>query len=72
MHGMEVDLIAEPSVCALKVSFELMTHLFPRVQRPWGQVHEPRLGCASEGHREIVGHDDLIPSYSEDGGGVDL
>jgi hypothetical protein len=30
------------------------------------------LGHAGQGHWEVVGHDDLIPSYNEDLGGVDL
>jgi hypothetical protein len=69
---MEVNLIAGPSLSALEVGRELTAQLFPGGQRPWGHVHEPRLGHADQDHREIIGHDSFIPSYTKDGGGVDL
>jgi hypothetical protein len=67
-----VDFVTGPSLSTLDVGCELTTQLFPRGQGPWGQVHEPRPGQAGQGHREIVGHDDLIPSCNRDRGGVDL
>jgi hypothetical protein len=59
---MEVDLIARASICALKVGRELIAQRFPGVEGLLGQVHEPRHGRASQGHREVVDHDDIIPS----------
>jgi hypothetical protein len=68
----EVDLVAQASIGALEVSCELAAQLRPRGEGPLGQVHGPRLGRISQGHRKIVSHDFLIPSCSEDRGGVDL
>jgi hypothetical protein len=68
----DVDLVARVSVGALKVGHELTTQLRPGGEGPIGQVHELRPGHTSQGHREIVGHDDLISSCGEDQGGVDL
>jgi hypothetical protein len=68
----EVRLVAESRVSTLKVGRELMAQLFLGVQGPWGQVHEPRPSQASQGHREVVGHNGFIPSCSKDGGGIDL
>jgi hypothetical protein len=59
---MEVDLIAGASICALKVSRELIAQCFPGVEGLLGQVHEPQPGCAGQGHREVVDHDGIIPS----------
>jgi hypothetical protein len=72
LDGMEVNLIAGPSVRALKVGRELMSQLFPGVQGPWGQVHKPRSGHASQSHREVVGYDGLNPLCGKDGGRVDV
>jgi hypothetical protein len=68
----EVNIIARASVGALKVGRELTTLLCPGDEGPLRQVHEPRPGRTGQGYREIVDHDSLIPSYSEDRGGVDL
>jgi hypothetical protein len=68
----EVDLITLASISALEVGHELMAQLHSRGEGPLRQVHEPRPGRTGQGHREVVGHDDLIPSCSEDRGGVDL
>jgi hypothetical protein len=69
---MEVDLIAGTSICALKTGLELVAQHSPGGEGPLGQVHEPRPGHAGQGNWEVVGHDGLIPSCSEDGGGIDL
>jgi hypothetical protein len=68
----EVGLVAGLRVSTFKVGYELTTQLFPGGKRPLGEVHEPRLGRASQGHGEVVGHDGIIPSCGEDGDGVDL
>jgi hypothetical protein len=68
----EVDLITLASISALEVGHELMAQLHSGGEGPLRQVHEPRPGHTGQGHREVVGHDDLIPSCSEDRGGVDL
>jgi hypothetical protein len=68
----EVNLIALASVGALEVGRELTSQLLSGGEGPLEQVHEPRPGHTSQGHREIVGHDSLIPSRSEDRGRVDL
>jgi hypothetical protein len=36
------------------------------------EIDEPRPGCPSQGYKEVVGHDGLIPACGEDRGGVDL
>jgi hypothetical protein len=72
LHGVEVDLVAGASVGSLKVGREVMAQLFPGGEGVLGWVHEPQLGRVGQGHREVVGHDSLIPSCSEDGGGVDM
>jgi hypothetical protein len=64
---MEIDIVAGPRVRTLKVGRELTSQLGTA-----GQVHEPQLGTTGQSHGEIVGHDSLIPSCYEDGGGVDL
>jgi hypothetical protein len=69
---MEVDLVARESVGALKVGCELMAQLRPGGDGPLGQVHEPRPSYTDQDHREIVGHDGLIPSSSDDQVGVNL
>jgi hypothetical protein len=71
-HGVEMDLVTRASVGALKVGHELMAQLSLGEQQFRGQVHDPRSNRVSQGHREVVGHDSLIPSCNEDGGGVDL
>jgi hypothetical protein len=62
----EVNLVAQASVGALEVGRKLMAQLHPGGEGPPRQVHELRLGSTSQGHWEIVGHDCLIPSCSED------
>jgi hypothetical protein len=69
---MEVGLIAESGVGTPEVGCELMVQLFLGVSGAWGQVHEPQQSYADQGYREVVGHDGLIPSYSEDGDRVGL
>jgi hypothetical protein len=66
LHNVEAKLITRVSVCALNVGRELMTQLPPGGEGPLEQVPEPRSGCTGQGHREVVDHDDLIPSCSED------
>jgi hypothetical protein len=68
----EVSLIARPRVSTLKVGRELMAQLFLGGKRSLGEVHELRPGHAGQGHREVAGHDVLIPTCGEDEGGVDL
>jgi hypothetical protein len=63
---MDVGLIARVSVGILKVGCELAAQLSPGDEGPLGQVHEPRPGRIGQGHWEVVGHDSLIPSCSED------
>jgi hypothetical protein len=42
------------------------------VEGPLGEIYEPEPGRPHQGYGEVVGHDNLIPTYCEDGGGVDL
>jgi hypothetical protein len=63
---MEVNLVAWASVGALKVGHELMAQLSPGGEGPLMQVHESRPGHIGQGHWEVVGHDDFIPTCSED------
>jgi hypothetical protein len=69
---MEVGLFASARVGTLEASYELTEQLLLGGESLLQKVHEPRPGCISQGHREVVGHDSLIPSYSEDTGGIDL
>jgi hypothetical protein len=72
LDAMEVSLVARPSIGALKVGSELTAQLRLGIEGPLRQVHEPRPSHSSQGHKEVVGHDDLIPSRHKDRGGVDL
>jgi hypothetical protein len=69
---MEVNLVGGGSIGTLEVGRELEAQLPPGGGGSLGQVHEPRSGRANQGHREVVGHEGLIPSCNEDRGGVDL
>jgi hypothetical protein len=69
---MEVSLVARSSIRALDVGRELAAQLWPGAEGPLGEIHEPRPGYPNQGYREVFGHDGLIPTCSEDGGGVDL
>jgi hypothetical protein len=69
---MEVDLVARPSIGALEVDCELAAQLWPGVEGPLGEIHEPRPVHPSQGYRKVVGHDGLIISCRKDGGRVDL
>jgi hypothetical protein len=42
------------------------------VEGPLGEIHEPGPGRPRQGYGEVLGHDSLIPTCHEDGGGVDL
>jgi hypothetical protein len=69
----EVGLAAWPGVSALEVGRELAAQLWPGVESPLGQVHEPRPGRPGQGNREVVGHNGLIPPpCRKDRGGVNL
>jgi hypothetical protein len=72
LHGVEVDLVAQVSVGALKVGCELTTQLHPGGVGPLRQAHEPRAGHTGRSHWEIVGQDGHISPYDEDQCGVDL
>jgi hypothetical protein len=62
----QVDLVAGASVCTLEVGRELAAQLSPGGEEPLREVHEPRPDRTGQGHREVVSHDGLIPSYSEE------
>jgi hypothetical protein len=72
LDGVEVGLVARPSISALEIGRELVAQLWPGVKGPLREIHKPRSGCPSQGYMEVVGYDGLIPACSEDGGGVDL
>jgi hypothetical protein len=61
LDSMEVGLIAWPGVSALEVGRELAAQLWPGVEGPLRQVHEPGSGRPGQGNREVVGHNGVIP-----------
>jgi hypothetical protein len=72
LDGVEVSLVARPSISTLEVGRELAAQLRPGVEGPLGEIHEPRPGRPRQGYGEVVSHDGLIPPCSEDGCEVDL
>jgi hypothetical protein len=62
LDGMEVGLITRPSIGALEVGREVAAQLRPGVEGPLREIHEPGPGRPRQGYREVVGHDNLIPS----------
>jgi hypothetical protein len=72
LDGMKIGLVTWPSIGALEVGREMVAPLWPGVEGPLGEIHEPEPGRPRQGYMEVVGHDSLIPPSHEDGGGVDL
>jgi hypothetical protein len=65
LHGIEVELVAQASVAALEVGRELTAQLRLGDEGPSGRFMSHNRAVPVRA-REIVGHDNLIPSYSED------
>jgi hypothetical protein len=59
-------------VSAGDVGGELSTVLFARVDRPWGEVHEPSLGWLGQGYMDVTCHQDGVSACCRNGGDVDL
>jgi hypothetical protein len=72
LDGVEIGLVTRLSISTLEVGRELAAQLWPGVEGPLGEIHEPGPGHPCQGYGEVVGHDSLIPTCREDGGWVDL
>jgi hypothetical protein len=55
-HYMEMSLHAMLLVSTGEVRYEPCTELFPGVDRPWGEVHEPGPGQLGQGYMEVARH----------------
>jgi hypothetical protein len=55
-----------------KVCCEPCTELFPGVDQPQGEVHEPGLGRPGQGYMEVACHYGSVSTSCRNGGDVDL
>src|SRR6266542_2249882 len=72
LHLVEVILLSRSSRRALEVGDKLVAQVFPRADRGFREVHQPRPGGTGQGCGKVVGHDLRSSSSSLHHGGVDL
>jgi hypothetical protein len=71
-HCMEMSLHAMLLISTSEVCCELCTELFPGVDRPRGEVHEPGPGRPGQGYMEVACHYGSVSTSCRNGGDVDL
>jgi hypothetical protein len=71
-HCMEMSLHAMLLISTGEVHCEPCTELFPGVDRPRGEVHEPGLCRPIQGYMEIAYHYSSVPTSCRNGGDIDL
>jgi hypothetical protein len=71
-HCMEMSLHAMLLISIGEVRYELCRELFPRVDRPWGEVHEPGPDWPGQGYMEVACHYSSVPTSCRNGGDVNL
>jgi hypothetical protein len=71
-HSMEVSLHAMPLISVGEVRCEPRTELFPGVDRPWGEVHEPVPDWPRQGYMEICRHHNSVSTCCRNSGDVYL
>jgi hypothetical protein len=69
---MEMSLHAMLLVSTGEVRFEPCTELFPRVDRPWDEVHESGPGRPGQGYMKVACHHSGVSTSYRNGGDVDL
>src|SRR6266540_2036245 len=72
LHLVEVILLSLSCRCALEVGDKLVAQVFPRADRGFREVHQPRPGGTGQGCGKVVGHDLRSSSCSLHHSGVDL
>jgi hypothetical protein len=72
LHCMEVGLHAVLLVSTSEVRNEPCVEIFPGVDRPWGEVHEPSPGWSKQGDMKICRHHSGVSTCCRDGGDVHL
>jgi hypothetical protein len=71
-HCMEMSLHAMLLISTSKVCCKPCTELFPGVDRPWDEVHEPGLGRLDQGYMEVACLYNSVSTSCRNGGDVDL
>src|SRR6185312_11528619 len=71
-HGMKVCLHTMLLVSAGEVRCEPCTELFPGLDRPRCEIHEPGPGWPRQGYMKIACHDGAVTTSRCDGGNVHL
>src|SRR5207237_8582567 len=72
LHLVEIILLSRSSRRALEVGDKLVAQVFPRADRGFREVHQPRPSGTGQGCGEVVGHDPRSSSCSLHHSGVDL
>src|SRR6266508_1618316 len=72
LHLVEVIPLSRSSRRALEVGDKLVAQVFPRADRGFREVHQPRPGGTGQGCGKVVGHDLRSSSRSLHHSGVDL
>jgi hypothetical protein len=71
-YGMETSLHTMLLISTGEVRCEPCIELFPGVDGPWGQIHEPGLGRPGQGYMEITCHRSGVSTRCRNGGDINL
>jgi hypothetical protein len=71
-YGMEMSLHAMMLISTSKVRCVPCTELFPGVDGPRGEIHEPGPGRPGQGYMEVTRHYNSVSTGCRNGGDVDL
>src|SRR6185436_15457083 len=71
-HGVKVCLHTMLLVCTGEVRCEPRTELFPGLDRPRCEVHEPGPGWPRQGYMKVACHDGAVTTSRCDGGNIHL
>jgi hypothetical protein len=71
-YNMEMSLHTMLLISAGKVCCEPCTELFPEVDGPQGEVHEPGPCWPGQGYMEVARHDGSVSTSCRNGGDIDL
>jgi hypothetical protein len=71
-YGMEMSLHTMLLISTGEVRCEPCTELFPGVDGPWGEVHEPGPGWPGQGYMEVACHYGSVSTSCRNGGDIDL